>query len=316
MTLRVACTENNPDPPVCPIWNGKRSLGPSTTSLSWHDPKKAVVVVVVVVFLVVRVGGVTRVGRLVRVRFGLVLVFLVLRVRVVVTRGSLVGFARVVRTGVVDGGIVREGSVKLPVVRGPRVVFRDVRTDSVVVVLFGRRVGADTRAGRFVLVALVRVTRVTDVSVNGLRVGPCFLVRVKLVGTVLAVRVENFGVLRSGVVRRGVRRGASTRVWSECHFVGLVFFVSLVTGEPLVGLAVLIRGRVGATLVMRVGRLTGLVTRVLLGFAVRAGGLRVLRIASDAVVVSFVSFVLVDRRGAVTRVILVSLLGRAGRVGL
>ena len=204
----------------------------------------------------------------------------------------------------------------MPVVRGPRVVVRDVRTGSVVVVLFGRRVGADTRAGRFVLVALVRVIRVTDVSVNGLRVGPCFLVRVKLVGTVLAVRVENFGVLRSGVVRRGVRRGASTRVWSECHFVGLVFFVSLVTGEPLVGLAVLITGRVGATLVMRVGRLTGLVTRVLLGFDVRAGGLRVLRIASDAVVVSFVSFVLVDRRGAVTRVILVSLLGRAGRVGL
>jgi hypothetical protein len=150
-------------------------LGPSTTSLSWQDPKKAVVVVVVVVFRVVRVGGVTRVGRLVRVRFGLVLVFLVLRVRVVVTTGSLVGFVRVVRRGVVDGWIVREGSV--PVVRGPRVVVRGVRTGfAVVVVVVGRRVGADTRVGRlvrvrFTFVDVFHVVLVRVVDAIGFRVG-------------------------------------------------------------------------------------------------------------------------------------------------
>ena len=122
-----------------------------------------------------RVGGVTRVGRLVRVRFGLVLVFLVLRVRVVVTRGSLVAFVRVVRTGVVDGWIVREGSV--PVVRGPRVVVRDVRTGfAVVVVVVGRRVGAETRVGRlvrvrFIFVDVFHVVLVRVVDTIGFRVG-------------------------------------------------------------------------------------------------------------------------------------------------
>ena len=65
----------------------------------------------------------------------------------------------------------------MPVVRGPRVVVRDVRTGfAVVVVVVGRRVGADTRVGRlvrvrftFVKVVLVVLVRVVDAI--GFRVG-------------------------------------------------------------------------------------------------------------------------------------------------
>ena len=106
----------------------------------------------------------------------------------------------------------------------------------------------------------------------------------------LVVRSANFGVTRSGivrstVVRSGVRRGAATRVWSDGRSRGRVCLAFLVRGVPLVGRAVLIPGRVGAFLTMRVSVLAPLVVRVLTGFAVRAGGLTVIRVGIAAVVV-------------------------------
>ena len=85
--------------------------------------------------------------------------------------------------------------MKLPVVRGPRVVVRDVRTGfAVVVVVVGRRVGADTRVGRlvrvrFTFVDVFHVVLVRVVDAIGFRVG--------------FVRAVRTGAVNDTVVRGG-----------------------------------------------------------------------------------------------------------------
>ena len=118
--------------------------------------------------------------------------FVDIRVRVVITTDSRVGFVRAVRTGVVCAFTVRDAAVALSVVRS--ITARDVRTAVPVL-----RVGAATRVGRGflvfsalpVVVFLVVLVRVSTTTVS-------------LVGL---ARVERTGASADFVVRVG------TSVW-------------------------------------------------------------------------------------------------------